>query len=189
MSDKKLLNENTVRRFMKLASNSALTDNFIQEMGYGKYKRDEEDIQENDEDVTEAAHAEEEDVSEAAHEDDEPMSEQEEEMELDMDADMDADMDMDMDAGDADISLTEEEAQVLIDLGERLKEAMAAEDDMDEPEMDMDMDEPEMDEPEMDEPEMDDEDDEAVMENRDAVVQEILRRVTQRIIREKMNNK
>jgi hypothetical protein len=39
MSDKNLLNENTIRRFMKLANVGTLTNNFISEMDY---KRDDE---------------------------------------------------------------------------------------------------------------------------------------------------
>ena len=107
------------------------------------------------------------------------------------DMEMDAEMgDMDMaDDGDADISLTEEEAQLLIDLGSRLEAAMgdAGEEDMG----DMD-DEPMDDEPMDDEP-MDDmgaeeepEDDAMMQED---IVNEVLKRVTQRIIREKMKRK
>jgi hypothetical protein len=92
--------------------------------------------------------------------------------------------DMD-DDGDADISLTEEEAQLLIDLGARLKAAMG--DEEDEPEMDMDA-EPELDmdaEPEMGE----DDDDEEEPMMQEEIVNEVLKRVTQRIVREKMNRK
>ena len=42
MSDNKLLNENTIRRFMKLANVESMTNNFISEMGM-KYKREEEE--------------------------------------------------------------------------------------------------------------------------------------------------
>ena len=42
MSDKNLLNESTVRRFMKLARVDTLTDNFISEMG-AAYKKERED--------------------------------------------------------------------------------------------------------------------------------------------------
>ena len=41
MSGNKLLAENTIRRFMKLASVDTMTDNFISEMGM-KYKDNEE---------------------------------------------------------------------------------------------------------------------------------------------------
>ena len=43
MANKKLLNEAQVRRFMGLAGISSLATNVIQEMGMGKYKRDDED--------------------------------------------------------------------------------------------------------------------------------------------------
>ena len=55
MSGNKLLAENTIRRFMKLASVDTMTDNFIAEMGV-KYKKDEEVTEEeetNEETVTE----------------------------------------------------------------------------------------------------------------------------------------
>ena len=87
--------------------------------------------------------------------------------------------------GEADISLTEEEAQLLIDLGERLKEAMGA--DMGATAMDMD-DEGGDDEEALDleEPEVDDKEEELMQEE---IVNEVLKRVTQRIIREKMARK
>ena len=97
---------------------------------------------------------------------------------------MDAEMG-DMDDGDADISLTEEEAQLLIDLGSRLEAAMgdAGEDDMG----DMD---------DMDDEPMDDmgDEEEPAPGMRDSymqeeIVNEVLKRVTQRIIREKMKRK
>ena len=54
MSDKKLLNENTIRRFMKLANVDTMTNNFISEMGYGKMaKADEKDREEQNEAVDE----------------------------------------------------------------------------------------------------------------------------------------
>ena len=101
------------------------------------------------------------------------------------DMEMDAEMgDMDMaDDGDADISLTEEEAQLLIDLGSRLEAAMgdAGEEDMG----DMD-DMGAMDDEPMDDEPMDDEEDPMMQEE---IVNEVLKRVTQRIIREKMKRK
>ena len=103
-----------------------------------------------------------------------------------MDDEMDLDMDMDMDAEDepselgaADISLTEEEAQLLIDLGERLSAAMdegGEESGLDLGEPEMELGEPdEMDAPEMDAPEMDD-------EEREEIMQEVLKRVTKRLL-------
>ena len=48
MSGNKLLKENTIRRFMKLANVGGLSDNFISEMGMkGSYKdEDEEELEE-----------------------------------------------------------------------------------------------------------------------------------------------
>jgi len=175
MSDKKLLNENTIRRFMKLANVDTMTNNFISE----RYTED-EDLDENN--------AEEEVVEEAA--------EDEMEVELGEQPDM-GDMDdmgaeepaMAMEEGDADISLTEEEAQLLIDLGARLEAAIG---DEEAPEMNMD-DEPAMDDEPVDDEPVDDigaedepEDDAMMQED---IVNEVLKRVTQRIIKEKMKRK
>ena len=112
----------------------------------------------------------------------------EDDMEMDMDAEEPA-MDAEPEMGAADMSLTEEEAQLLIDLGSRLAEAMGGEMDaepaMDEPEMDMDEPEMDMDEPEMDAPA--DEEDEEVMQ--EALVNEVLKRVTKRIVAAKLKNR
>ena len=195
MSDKNLLNESTVRRFMKLANVNSLVDNFIQE---GAYKKDDE-LEEaaalakrgepNDEVAEGAAYVEDEPLEEMIDFD---LFEQDEEGEEDMSEEDPMEMDMEMDAaeapeedvmGEADISLTEEEAQLLIDLGDRLKEAMGSEEA---PEMDaMPDDEEDM----MDDEEdmMDDEEEEPALQQE--IVNEVLKRVTQRIIREKMARK
>lgn len=240
MSDKNLLNENTIRRFMKLANVDTMTDNFISEMGkaYKKEQSLEEGIvvpckgpkgskiahvmvgddclpcsdpeaqryhkkycedamaKKNLEEALEEEVVEESTEEEVVEEEidlTEEEDEEEPEEEMEMDAELGDMPGMDdeepADDGDADISLTEEEAQLLIDLGERLQAAMGAEEG---PEMDMG-DEPAMDdEPEMDmsdEPEMDmeDEEDEEMMQ--EAIVNEVLKRVTQRIVREKMSRK
>ena len=64
MSDKNLLNENTIRRFMKLANVDTMTDNFISEMGKA-YKKNEKELEEEakpeEEVVEEADHGEGED--------------------------------------------------------------------------------------------------------------------------------
>ena len=182
MSGNKLLAENTIRRFMKLASVDTMTDNFISEMGM-KYKKGEEEREPEKETVTEeeevdALYEEEEDEMEDEMAMDEP---EDDDMEMDMDAEEPA-MDAEPEMGAADMSLTEEEAQLLIDLGSRLAEAMGGEMDaepaMDEPEMDMD-------EPEMDAPA--DEEDEEVMQ--EALVNEVLKRVTKRIVAAKLKNR
>ena len=180
MSDNKLLTENTIRRFMQLANVDALADNFIQEAGMGAaYKKKVAD----DDKTQEEAYSSEEEV----------LEEEEEDEELEMDADLGDDLedapepDMDMpgdpeaDApGAADMSLTEEEAQVLIELGERLKAAMGGmEADLGDEEEDMPIDDEEEDMPIGDEEE---EEDIPMQEHKDAIVAEVLKRVTKRIL-------
>jgi hypothetical protein len=179
MSAKNLLNENTIRRFMKLANVDSLTNNFIAE----SYAIEEEDEM-TDDAITEVE--EEEESRELLQGEEEPM--EEEPMDDEMDDEPMEDEPMEDELGEADISLTEEEAQLLIDLGDRLRDALGAEGDED---MDLDMDEPDMDEPAMDEPDMDEmppeEEEEEVLQ--EALVAEVLKRVTRRIIREKKENK
>ena len=182
MSDKKLLNENTIRRFMKLANVDTMTDNFISEMGaaYKAHEKEEKNEAVEEEEVVEEATDE-----EVVEEEFELTTEEEEDMPED-DMEMDAEMgDMDMaDDGDADISLTEEEAQLLIDLGSRLEAAMgdAGEEDMG------DMDDEPMDDEPMDDMGAEEEPEDDAMMQED-IVNEVLKRVTQRIIREKMKRK
>ena len=191
MSGNKLLAESTIRRFMKLASVDAMTDGFISEMGM-KYKKEdevEEEVADDEDEVNEEINAlfEEEDELE-----DEMDMDTEEPVEDDMEMDMDAEepaMDAEPEMGAADMSLTEEEAQLLIDLGSRLAEAMDGAVDSDEPAMD----EPAMDEPAMDEPAEDDmamdapEEEEELMQ--EALVNEVLKRVTKRIVAAKLKNR
>ena len=72
-------------------------------------------------------------INEMYHKRDDEMMEAEEEMDMDMEAGEEAPMDdMDMDAEepaemDGDLELTDEEAQAIIDLGEKLKAAMGGE--------------------------------------------------------------
>ena len=176
MSAKNLLNENTIRRFMKLANVDSLTNNFIAETY---------DIEEEDK-TPGASITEVEEERELLQGEEEPM--EEEPMDDEMDDEPMEDEPMEDELGEADISLTEEEAQLLIDLGDRLRDALGAEGDED---MDLDMEEPDMDEPAMDEPDMDEmppeEEEEEVLQ--EALVAEVLKRVTRRIIREKKENK
>ena len=195
MSDNKLLKESTIRRFMKLANVEPLTDKFISEMGMGntppakkgkeqKHKKGHHPAKVYNEEAAEEEVIEEQDEEEPDMEE-EPAAEE-------------PDMDMDMDMGDeaemgaADISLTEEEAQLLIDLGERLKEAMGDAEEME------DEDEPMDDDLAMDEPgdaeAMGDEemagDEPAKMYegvSKEDLVQEILKRVTKRIVSKRVN--
>lgn len=133
----------------------------------------------------------------------EELEEQEEEMEMDvelgdepvedepeMEEPMDEpEMDAEPEMGDADMSLSEEEAQLLIDLGQRLSAAISggAEEPSEEPELDM---EPEMDEEPMEEPEMEeDEEEPAYRMDEEALVNEVLKRVTKRLVAEKLKNR
>lgn len=202
MSDNKLLAENTIRRFMKLANTETFSQNFIEGLEEradspkpkkGKprapgVRMDEEEINEEEEVELE--------------ENFEDLQEEEEEMEMDAelgdepDAEaepMDAEpVDAEPEMGAADMSLTEEEAQLLISLGERLSAAMGeaeeepADDAMPEPDMEMDMDMDMGDEEEapamksdMMEEEIDQED----------LVNEVLKRVTKRLVAEKLKNR
>ena len=178
MSNNKLLTETTIRRFMKLANVGSLTNNFLNE----------EEEKDEDEPVTEQ---------------DEPEMDEDPEMDDDLDADDELDMDDDLDVDDeldmgaepgaADISLTEEEANLLIDLGERLSAAMGSEDE----ESEMDDEAPEMDDEapvdvdaELDLGAEGEEDpgmrDYAMQENKKAIVKEVLKRVTKRIVSERL---
>ncbi len=176
MSGKKLLSENTVRRFMQLASIEPLSERFIAESP--AYKAEDDDITEELED---------------------------EELELDSEEDLGAEDDLgdpdaeapppeddlgDLDAeepGVADMSLTEEEARILIDLGQRLEEALgddAAVDDLGAPEPDAPVDDMDA-ELDVDAEEGDLEDEEPPPMS-ESLVNEVLKRVTKRIIREKL---
>lgn len=185
MSGNKLLAENTIRRFMKLANVDTMTNNFVTEM-YGSKQEDDKDVkteevdETNEETVTEEEEADLNEEIDALQEEeeleDEPAAEEEMEMELGAE---------EPEMGAADMSLTEEEASLLIDLGKRLEEAMGGA--MDEPAMD----EPAMDEPamDMDEPAMDEptEEDEEMMQ--EELVNEVLKRVTKRIVAAKLQNR
>ncbi len=195
MSDnKKLLSENAIRRFMTLANVGSLSDNFIQENATDEEINEvEEEVNESEEEIEEIRVGG--NASQDADKEKKKLKETEEDLEeggmyYARDDEEAADEDLpgdELDMGDeevadeggmADISLTEEEARLLVDLGERLASAMGADD------------EPAMDEPEMDEPEMDlgaeEEDDEMMQEE---LVQEVLKRVTKRIVAEKLKNK
>ena len=228
MSDNKLLAENTIRRFMKLANTETLTDNFLAEeekytraemearakkareaakekgekgsvagKGVASMVKEEEVEETNEEVVNEEETAElEENVEELEEQEEEEMemdvemgeepAEDEPEMEEPMDA---PEMDAEPEMGDADMSLSEEEAQLLIDLGQRLAAAIggAAEEPAEEPELDM---EPEMDEEPAEEPEMEEEEEEpAYRVDEEALVNEVLKRVTKRLVAEKLKNR
>lgn len=110
---KKLLKEATVRRFQRLANVAPINEMY--------HKRDEEEMEEGM-----YAKRDEDDMEEGMYgkRDDEEAMKEEEAPEMDMDAG---------EAMDGDLELTDEEAQAIIDLGNKLQDAMGDE----EPEMDM----------------------------------------------------
>ena len=183
MSGNKLLKENTIRRFMKLANVGSLSDNFISEMGMkGSYKdEDEEELEEGaykDEDEETLAEQEEEEELDLDMGDEEPVADDEGDMDMDMDMDMEMDdEDSPSELGSADISLTEEEAQLLIDLGERLGAAMDSESEED-------LDVPDEEGLELDDMDVESEEapEEMGEEEREEIMQEVLRRVTKRLL-------
>ena len=168
---KKLLSEAQMRRFAKLANLPAVNEMY--------HKRDEEEVNEEvvqEEEVNEGMH-EDEEMKEGMHEDEE-MKEGMHEEEAEMDApEMDA-PEMEMEGGD-EMELTDEEAQAIIDLADKLKAAMGEDTpEMDAPEMDADM----------------GEEDEELMEalagieyipERKDIVEEVARRVAKRLLKAK----
>ena len=203
MSKKKtLLEEGTMRRFMKLANMEAVGTDFINEMYGAKMKKDEEldegDRKDDDDTKMRQNKTMEEDIDEAMHDmkddpmmddpmKDDPMMDDpmqdDEEMDLDVE---DEEEEMDMDAGDmGELTLTDEEAEVFLKVADKVRAAMEMEapEEMPAPDMGGDMEEP-MDEP-MDEPtgdmEMDAEEEteeEPMMED---MVNEVARRVARRL--------
>ena len=155
---KKLLEESTIRQFMKLAQLEPLSENFIDE---GKHKKDDEIEEAYGADLEEAA------LEEAGHEG--PTMEEMEapveeematpEMEEGMYPDMEEamvyeDEDIEMDEGDAEINITPDQARAIIAVADMLKDIMP---DLEAPEMDAEEEEEvEMPEPEM-EPEAEEE--------------------------------
>jgi hypothetical protein len=114
---KKLLKEATVRRFQRLANVAPINEMY--------HKRDEEEMEEG---------------MYAKRDDEEVMKEEEEEAAEAPEAAMD--MGGEEEAMDGDLELTDEEAQAIIDLGNKLQGAMGDEPEMemgDEEPMDMDM--------------------------------------------------
>ena len=193
-----LLRENTIRRFMKLANVQSLTDNFIHEK-YA-FKANDGDDDDDDENPEGEKVNEQEDPEMEEPDMEEPDMEEPDMEEPDME---EPDMDMDdpePEAGAADISLTEEEAELLIDLGERLKEAMGDEMEMEDDDMEMEDDDMEMEDDMADMEDMDAEEEEepagmgmAAAElnesNRSEIVREVLRRVTKRLVSEKTRSR
>ena len=184
MSDSRLLNENTIRRFMKLANVEPLTNTFISERAKTE---DVDEAFEEEETLEEETEEESETLEEQEEEElaSDPAAEEPGEMDMDMDMDMDDEPAMD-EPGAADISLTEEEAQLLIDLGERLQAAMGADQEPDDEGLD-DMDA--MEDDDMADMGADEEEVPAKMHDnpgmQESIVNEVLKRVTKRILASK----
>ena len=190
MSDNKLLTENTIRRFMKLANTDAFSDNFISE---NQVEELEEEVEETNEEINEEEEVELEENLEDLEEKEEPEEGQAGMTDPDAPMSVPAD-DAPAEMGAADMSLTEEEAKLLISLGERLSNAMAGDADKPEPEAE----EPGADmEVAMGEEDPAGEEEPAagaygrpVMEaDQDELVNEVLKRVTKRLVAEKLNRK
>ena len=195
MSKKTLLNESTVRKFMKFANIGALTENFVSET----YSMEEEEAEEGmrlEGEHAEGRHDEGRgDVMEGEHE--EAMhAEGEHEEALHAEGEHegdDADMDMDMDAGGAELDMSEEEAmslaQGLVDaLTDLTGHEFTASSAGGAPDMDMPGDEGPEDaglDMDMGDDDKGDDEDEVLegvdMVDEDEVVSETLRRVTKRI--------
>ena len=208
MSKKKtLLEEGTMRRFMKLANMEAVGTDFINEMYGAKMKKDEELDEGNrkDDDDTKMRQNKpmEEDIDEGQRKDDamkddpmmddamkddpmmddammdDPMQD-DEEMDLDVE---DEEEEMDMDAGDmGELTLTDEEAEVFLKVADKVRAAMEMDAPEEMPAPDMgDMDEP-MDDmsPDMD-MEMDAEEEMEEEPMMDDMVNEVARRVAKRL--------
>ena len=199
MSDKKtLLEEGTVRRFMKLANMEAIGSGFVNEM-YTSPMADDEDLEEGRkkkkglredetlEETTEEINEEETDLEERASA---PMADDDmpEEMEV---ADLEIEdeegeaeepkEEMDMDAGDmGELTLTDEEAEVFLKVADKVRAAMEmdapeelpAPDMGDEEDMSVEMD------AEMDMEPADEVEEEPMMED---MVNEVARRVARRL--------
>ena len=190
MSDKKtLLEEGTIRRFMKLANMEALGTGFVNEMyGSPSMKKDETKVDRKDDDMKDdldetMGNRKDDDMKDDMKDDkvkegmghgdmkdDHGGAMQDDDMGVDDLEIEDEEEEMDMDAGDmGELTLTDEEAEVFLKVADKVRAAMEMDAPEEVPAPDMgDMDEP-MDEPMDDEPMMDD------------MVNEVARRVAKRI--------
>jgi len=194
MSKKTLLNEATVRQFMKYANIGGLAQGFVNEM-YAKEEELEEAALEEGEPLEEAAveedmHAEGEHMEEAMHDEGMYKEEEEADMEMEMDAE-EADMDMEMDDEAEMEDTSEASVEALVDaLADTISrvtgvEVTAADDappvddmadaPMDDAEMAMDDAEMDMDAAADEEEAADD------LLDEDEMIEETVRRVTKRI--------
>jgi hypothetical protein len=184
MSKKNLLNETTVRRFMKLAEMESHVGNFVNE---NYYKDDEFTMQEQE--AEEELGGEEMDV-----EMDVPEEGGEEDLGVELE-DEEAEVDVEEPAGEpGELTLTDEEADVLLKVADKVRAAMEVAPEGEEleapdmePEAEMEMD-AEMDVPEEggeEVPEEEEELQEIDVVDDDTLVQEIARRVAKRLLTKK----
>ena len=108
MSNKNLLNENTIRRFMKLANVEPLAETFVEKLseGYGKTHSMEEGEHEAIEEVAHGDEAMEEMYGDKSMEEmDQPMTEEEADVEVEAEPD---DMDVDVEDAAADMAVADD---------------------------------------------------------------------------------
>lgn len=183
MSDKTLLNEATIRRFMKLAEMAPLTNDFVKEMYADQpaYQDDEGD---------EALEAPVEDEFAAEEEVVEPEAE-ELDVELDMEEEPAEEAEEEVDA-EGELTLTDEEAEVFLKVADKVRAAMEAEPaaeelpvpDMGDEDLEADVELP-AEEPAMDEEPPAEEEAEELETEEEDLVQEIARRVAKRLLTKK----
>ena len=175
MSNQTLLNETTIRRFMKLAEIEPLAASFINETHdstkEGPYGAamvdDDEPALEGDEDL--GVEFEDEEPAEAGLEADEDLG-----VELEDEAEVEGEGDEDL----GELTLTDEEAEVFLKVADKVRAAMEGAPPPEEvPEPDLG--EPELEEPGLEEPGLEPEAEE------EELVQEIARRVAKRLLTKK----
>jgi len=168
---KKLLEESTIRQFMKLARLEPLSENFLEEKGWSDKKMQEEydtsDMTPDQEVSTDIDMMEELDLFEEA---------EEEEMEMEVEEDPD------MGEEEAEITITPEQAKAIMAVAEMLKgimpELSEPEVDMEEPEVDMEEPEADMEEPEVD---MEEPEAETAAGEEEALAEAVMKRVLSRL--------
>ena len=217
MSKKTLLQENTIRRFMKLASISPLTENFVDKLNEEEaeleekkeeLEKEKEDLEEGDKEELEE---EKEELSEEAQEegleegygmmpgkndemDEDPLDDAEPELEAPVDMDMDAPEEPEGGMGLSPEAAEEVAEKLATGFASVVEDALGVEGLMSvEKEGEMDMEEPPMDDMEMpmDEPPMEDplEDEEALQEDEDITEEEMIDIMTKKIVERLLKQK
>ncbi len=212
MKKNDMLNESTIRRFMKLATIDGLSDKFVADKleestdevdeGRMRAKRD-DDMREgehddevdegrmrakrDDDEMREGAHEDDEDVKEGKHKDDDEMRESEEEVSFEEEMDMGADEPAAGGMVSVDQLMSALEKALEDVLGQEVE--VSQDDDEMEMDMDMDMDTPDAgDELDLDADAEEDEEEDLEEINND-VIEEVFSRVIQRLTKETKSNK